>query len=118
MSIVLLGPVTALTCTAFFRTLCVMSSTLESQKNARLDLRLPSDARALIVEAASLSGVSLTDYVLNIVVPAARHDVIEARTIRLSKQGWDDFLDILDRPDSTALAELREHRPNWHERRQ
>ena len=105
-------------CTVILRTLNSMSSTPESQKNARLDLRLPSDARALIVEAASLSGVSLTDYVLNIVVPAARRDVIEARTIRLSKQGWDDFLDILDRPDSQALTELREPRPNWDEPRQ
>ncbi len=108
----------ALTRTVILRTLNSMSSTLESQKNARLDLRLPSDARALIVEAAALSGVSLTDYVLNIVVPAARRDLIEARTIRLSKQGWDDFLDILDRPDSQVLTELREHRPNWDEPRQ
>ncbi len=42
------------------------------------------------------------------------HDAGEAKTIRLTKQGWDDFLDILDRPDSEALTKLRKHRPNCH----
>lgn len=42
------------------------------------------------------------------------HDAGEAKTIRLTKQGWDDFLDILDRPDSEALTKLREYHPNWH----
>lgn len=90
-----------------------MSAAPESPKNARLDLRLPKDTRALIAEAAALSGTSLTDYVLNLVVPAARRDVLESRTIRLSREAWDDFLDILDRPDNADLAALREHAPQW-----
>ena len=69
----------------------------------------------MIAEAASLAGTSLTDYVLNLVVPAARRDVVESRTIRLSKAAWDDFLDVLDRPDSAELAALREHEPKWDE---
>jgi uncharacterized protein (DUF1778 family)/predicted GNAT family N-acyltransferase len=69
-----------------------MSAVPESLRDARLDLRLPRATRALIVEAASLSGASLTDYVLNLVVPAARRDVIDAKTIRLSQQAWEDFL--------------------------
>lgn len=90
-----------------------MSAATEPSKDARLDLRLPKDTRALIVEAAALSGTSLTDYVLNLVVPAARRDVLESRTIRLSREAWEDFLDILDRPDSADLAALREHTPQW-----
>ncbi|MEA5118017.1 MAG: DUF1778 domain-containing protein [Propionicimonas sp.] len=90
-----------------------MSAVVEPSKDARLDLRLPKDTRALIVEAAALSGASLTDYVLNLVVPAARRDVLESRTIRLSREAWDDFLDILDRPDNADLAEFREHTPSW-----
>jgi uncharacterized protein (DUF1778 family) len=90
-----------------------MSAVAEPQRDARLDLRLPQETRALISEAAALSGSSLTDYVLNLVVPAARRDVLESRTIRLSRDAWEDFLDILDRPDSERLAALREHRPDW-----
>ncbi len=90
-----------------------MSATAESPKDARLDLRLPQDLRALIVEAASLAGTNLTDYVLGVVVPAARRDVLESRTIRLSKEAWDDFLGVLDRPDNPELAALRTHQPEW-----
>ena len=108
-------------CTARIRTLGTMTAPTElpseSPKDARLDLRLSRSTRALIAEAASASGTSVTDYVLAHVVPAARRDVIESRTIRLSQQGWDDFLDILDRPDSTELAALRTHDPEWGVRR-
>lgn len=95
-----------------------MSAVTEPSKDARLDLRLPKETRSLIVEAASLSGTSLTDYVLNLVVPAARRDVIESRTIRLSHEAWADFLDILDRPDSAELAAMREHAPAWETSRE
>lgn len=90
-----------------------MSTIGEPLKDARLDLRLPQETRALIAEAASLAGTSLTDYILNLVVPAARRDVVESKTITLSKQAWDDFLDVLDRPDSSRLAALREDAPAW-----
>lgn len=90
-----------------------MSVAAEPPKDARLDLRLPKETRALIAEAAALSGTSLTDYVLNVVVPAARRDVLESRTIRLSRRAWDDFLDILDRADNADLAALRERTPEW-----
>ena len=86
-------------------------------KQARLDLRLPQEARDLIGEAASLSGVSLTDYVLSLVLPAARRDVVESRTIRLSRQAWDDFCAMLDRPDDARLAALRTHCPQWGNQR-
>ena len=90
-----------------------MSAPTEPSKDARLDLRLPAEARALIVQAASLSGTSLTDYVLSAVVPAARREVIEATTIRLTQDAWVDFLSILDRRDTTEMAALREHTPQW-----
>lgn len=90
-----------------------MSTATEPSRDARLDLRLPQEARALIVEAASLAGASLTDYVLSVVLPTARRDVLESRTIQLSRQAWDDFLDILDRDDNPDLAALRDHAPAW-----
>lgn len=65
-----------------------MSTTTNSPKKARLDLRLPEDARSLIVDAVELAGPSLTDYVLSIVVPTARRDVLEAQTVRLGKRAW------------------------------
>lgn len=99
------------------RTLACMSTAAESPRDARLDLRLPQETRALLDEAASLAGTNLTDYVLGLVVPAARRDVLEARQIRLSHDAWEEFLDVLDRPDSPELAALRDHTPAWGEPR-
>ena len=92
-------------------------STTHETKTARLEMRLPADTRALIAEAAALTGTSQTDYVLNQVVPAARRDVVESRTISLSKHAWTEFLDIIDQSDSADLAALRAHEPAWGEPR-
>ena len=75
------------------------------------------EVRALLNEAAAVNGVSLTDYVLSKVVPAARHDVLEARTIRLSREAWAEFTEILAKPDDERLAALRAHTPSWGGRR-
>jgi uncharacterized protein (DUF1778 family) len=85
----------------------------DASRDARLDLRLPKEARAVIAEAAALAGMTLTDYVLGLVVPAARRDVAAAGAIRLSRGAWEGFLDILDRPDSAEASALRDHRPAW-----
>lgn len=47
----------------------------------------------------------------------AQQNVGETRTILLSEQEWNDFLDVLDRPDNSALTKLREHRPEWNQHR-
>ena len=83
-----------------------MSITTEPARDARLDLRLPRETRELIVEAAALSGASLTDYVLNVVVPTARRDVIESRTISLSKKAWDALPDDLKKVVEEATVEF------------
>ncbi|WP_165399860.1 DUF1778 domain-containing protein [Xylanimonas ulmi] len=94
-----------------------MSTTAEAPREARFDLRMSREARALLDEAAAINGVSLTDYVLSKVVPAARHDLLEARTIRLGRQAWDEFVAILDKPDDERLAALRTHAAAWGQRR-
>ena len=48
-------------------------------RDARLDLRMTADNRALISEAAQPNGTSLSDYVMSVVVRAARRDVLKAR---------------------------------------
>ena len=75
------------------------------------------EVRALLNEAAAVNGVTLTDYVLSKVVPAARQDVLEARTIRLNREAWDEFVQLLGEPDNERLTALRAHTPAWGERR-
>ena len=82
-------------------------------RDARLDLRMTAEARATIERAASQNGLSLTEYVLSLVLPAARRDLLEARMVRLSQQGWQEFVDFLDGDDGPRAAALRAHEPLW-----
>ena len=74
---------------------------------------MTTEARATIEQAAGLNGLSLTEYVLGLVLPAARRDLLESRTIRLTAQGWQEFVDFLDREDNPQMAALRAHEPQW-----
>ena len=82
-------------------------------RDARLDLRMSADNRALISEAAQLNGTSLSDYVMSVVVRAARRDVLQARVLRLDPEAWDDFVAVLDDPDTEAMAALRSRATRW-----
>jgi|GEM_PF-413270 len=82
-------------------------------RDARLDLRMTADNRALISQAAQLNGTSLTDYVMSVVVRAARQDVLQARLLHLDPDAWDDFMAALDEPDTDAMAALRTRATRW-----
>jgi len=92
-----------------------MSVITEERRDARLDLRMSSENRALINEAAELNGTSLTDYVMSVVVRAARSDVLQARVLQLNPNAWDDFLAALSEPDSPAATALRSRATRWDE---
>ena len=82
-------------------------------RTARLDLRLSSENRELIAQAAQTNDMTLVDYVLSVVIPAARRDVAESHTTYLSQEAWNNFLAILDEPDTPAMAALRQHPTRW-----
>ena len=90
-----------------------MSTSTPSARDARLDLRMTAANRALISEAAQLNGTSLTDYVMSVVIRAARRDVLQARVLRLDPDAWDDFVAALDEPDTDTMAALRSRATRW-----
>lgn len=92
-----------------------MSTVTAPTRDSRLDLRMTSDNRALISEAAQLSGTTLTDYVVSAALRAARVDVLQDRVLRLDPAAWDDFLAALDEPDSEAMSVLRRRVTRWDE---
>lgn len=75
-----------------------------NEKQDRIELRVNQHQKALIEEAASLSGMSLSSYMLEKALKSARNEIEEARIIRLSERDRDAFLKALDggnRPNST-----------------
>lgn len=73
-----------------------ISKAQESQaKNARLDLRMTADQKALIEQAAAVKGSSITSFVVNAAQREAQQVLRERQTMRLTKQDSEAFVRAL-----------------------
>jgi len=68
------------------------------RKGDRLELRLESDRRELLDQAARASGVSTSAFVLEHATLAAQQALADRTTFVLSPEQWDAFVTLLDRP--------------------
>lgn len=69
-----------------------------SARTSRLNFRVPDEQKALLEEAAALSGRSLTDFVLSSARSAANQILAERTRFVLSPDEWDAFAAALERP--------------------
>ena len=85
-----------------------------SDKNSRIDLRVTGEQKALLEQAASLSGVSLSAYTLLHLLPQAQQDIERQERLRLSNRDRDLFLSAIANPPKlkgklkSAIAEYME----------
>lgn len=77
-------------------------------KSDRLELRLTSAQKSEIEQAAALSGRTVTDFSVSILVREAEEVIRFERELHMSKKSWDAFNEILDRPAKpvSGLADL------------
>jgi uncharacterized protein (DUF1778 family) len=86
-------------------------------KGHRRELRLSSGDDDLIIEAAGLLGISVSEFLLGRAVADAEAIVDAYRTIRLQEEHYDRFLAALDappRPLPKLLEQIRKSRPLKH----
>jgi uncharacterized protein (DUF1778 family) len=69
-----------------------------AQKVDRLEARLSPDTKALFQEAASMQGRSLTDFVVNSALEAARRTVRQNELVELSRRDRIAFVEALLNP--------------------
>jgi uncharacterized protein (DUF1778 family) len=72
-----------------------MASTTKSD---RLDLRLTAQHKREIERAAALSGRSVTDFSVTVLVREAAEVIQRERELALSAEAWAAFTAVLDRP--------------------
>ena len=82
-------------------------------RTERLDIRMTPDSRATLVQAANLTGASLTDYVINASLAAAQQEIARHTSISLSKSAWDEFARVLDEADYGPLDETLARPTVW-----
>ncbi|NJK58482.1 MAG: DUF1778 domain-containing protein [Pleurocapsa sp. SU_5_0] len=67
-------------------------------KDSRIDLRVTKEQKALLEEAASIKGVSLSAYTLLNLLPLAQQDIENRERLRLSNRDRDLFVSALENP--------------------
>ena len=77
------------------------------RKEHPISMRLPEADLAMIDRAAGLRGRSRTDFVREAAVRAAEDVLMENRLIRMSPEGFADFMAALSGP-ATAVPEMVE----------
>ncbi len=71
------------------------TETLEKTRNARLETRVSSDQKSLFQRAATLSGRSLSEFVIESTQEAAARIVKEHEIIRLARDEQEAFVSAL-----------------------
>lgn len=77
-------------------------------KEKRIEFRVPDEAKKTIEDAARLSNVSLSSYILSVTLKQARLDLAQNETIVLNNQERDALMDALAKPmkPNKALKDL------------
>jgi uncharacterized protein (DUF1778 family) len=91
--------------------------TRSARKDYPLSLRLPEADIAIIDRAAKLRGRSRTQFMRDAAVRAAEEAVMDDRPIRMSPEGFAEFVAMLDRPPEVvpAIVELFRRRAPWEQ---
>ena len=78
-----------------------------TRNDARINVRLSSELKQTIEEAASALGQTVSEFAISTVVREARQVLQDARITRLSNRDRDDFLKALNAIDAKPNAALK-----------
>ena len=73
-------------------------------KTSRIDLRISDEDKSLLEQAADIKNVSLSNYILSIIMKQAELDVRTNENLILSDEGAKFVLDLLDNPPEPTPA--------------
>lgn len=86
-------------------------------KDNRLAVRLTSEQRARVDQAAAAEGRTVTEFAVAALSERAAHVLADRRLFPLDSEEWDRFCALLDQPvqQLPQLAELLARDPGWAE---
>jgi len=73
-------------------------SQIAIQTNERMSLRIDSEEKALLIRAANLKGINLTEFVIRNAVSEAQKVIDDSERLKLSKRDSLYVMDLLDNP--------------------
>ena len=78
--------------------------TTHSNESARINLRTSAEAKAIIERAAALMGTTVSSFMLQNAVEAARRIVSEMDTLLLTQRDFEAFAASIDNPPKPKAA--------------
>lgn len=84
------------------------------KKDERIELRVTPAAKALLTAAAQAKHTNITDFLLDIGLPAAEEAIASPRVFFASEEGWRAVERLLEQteaqPDEATVAWITKHR--------
>ncbi len=90
-----------------------MTMQLSEKKSSRLDLRMTDDQKRQIETAASINGVSVSQWSIARLMESARRDIADQAAMRLSAEAFDEFARLLEEPVNSAFASFSNESTRW-----
>ena len=72
----------------------------KTKRDARLNFRMPAELKRTVEEAAALTGQTVSDFAISILVANARRVIEEHDQTRLSNRDRDKFIALLDQSNA------------------
>jgi len=84
-------------------------------RSERVDLRMTPSAKQTLMQAASATNKTLTEFLIDSGLRAAYNTLADRRTFVLDETRWDEFMAALDAPpaDNPRLRALLHRKPAW-----
>lgn len=73
-------------------------------KEKRIEFRVPDEAKKTIEDAAKLSNISLSSYILTVVLKQAKLDLAQNEIITLKNKDRDALMEALNNPPEPSEA--------------
>lgn len=79
-----------------------MSVSAAKSESARIEIRTTSDKKELLKEAASISGMNLTDFIMSNAIEKASQRIQEVTSMNVALSDFNKMMDALDNPPEPA----------------
>ena len=90
-----------------------MATAALDRKTSRLDLRMTDEQKRQIETAASLAGISISQWSLSHLLESAQKAITDQATIQLSAASFDEFARLLEQPPNPTFAEFVQGKTRW-----
>lgn len=90
-----------------------MSTATRDRKTSRVDLRMTDEQKGQIELAASMSGMSTSQWSISRLMESARREIVEHRLLLVSEEAFEALAAALEAPQDPAFAEFARGATRW-----